>query len=134
MPSGNRPTYLDSSAIIKLVVAEPQTPALRRYLARRPPLVSSALAKTEVSRALLPLGETAIRRGNDTLSRLDLVRINDRVLADAGTLLPLELRSLDAIHLATARLFGQTLARLITYDRRLAEAARTLGLTVTAPA
>ncbi|MHB2024535.1 MAG: type II toxin-antitoxin system VapC family toxin [Mycobacteriales bacterium] len=134
MASGNRVTYLDSSALVKLAVAEPQTPALRRYLARRRPLVSSGLARTEVARALLPLGETAVRRGLDVLSRIDLVRINERVLADAGGLLPGELRSLDAIHLATARLFGRTLARVITYDDRLTAAAKALGLTVVAPA
>ncbi|MHB2022140.1 MAG: type II toxin-antitoxin system VapC family toxin [Mycobacteriales bacterium] len=133
MASGNRVTYLDSSALVKLAVAEPQTPALRRYLARRRPLVSSALARTELARALLPLGETAVRRGLDVLSRIDLVRINERVLADAGALLPAELRSLDAIHLATARLFGRTLARVITYDDRLTDAAKALGLTVAAP-
>lgn len=133
MPSGSRITYLDSSALVKLAVAAPQTPALRRYLARRRPLASSALARTEVSRALLPLGEPAVRRGLDVLKRIDLVRINERVLADAGALLPAELRSLDAIHLATARLFGRTLARLVTYDDRLTAAARTLGLTVVAP-
>lgn len=61
-----------------------QTPALRRYLARRRPLVSSALARTEVSRALLPFGAPATRRSMDVLTRIDLVRINDRVLSDAG--------------------------------------------------
>ena len=84
MPSGSRPSYLDSSAIVKLAVTEPQTPALRRYLARRRPLVSSALAPTEVSRALLPFGAPATRRSMDVLTRIDLVRINDRVLSDAG--------------------------------------------------
>lgn len=134
MPSASRPSYLDSSAIVKLAVTEPQTPALRRYLARRRPLVSSALARTEVGRSLLPFGDQATRHGVDVLTRIDLVRINDRVLTDAGTLLPLELRSLDAIHLATARLFGDSLAKVITYDDRLAEAARSLGFTVVAPA
>lgn len=134
MPSASRPSYLDSSAIVKLAVMDPQTPALRRYLARRRPLVSSALARTEVGRALLPFGDQATQHGVDVLTRIDLVRINDRVLTDAGTLLPLELRSLDAIHLATARLFGDSLAKVITYDDRLAEAARSLGFTVVAPA
>jgi predicted nucleic acid-binding protein len=134
MPSGSRVTYLDSSALVKLAVSEAQTPALLRYLARRRPLASSALASTEVARALLPFGEAVVRRGLDVLSRIDLVRINERVLADAGALLPPELRSLDAIHLATARLFGRTLARIVTYDDRLTAAAHQLGLTVVAPA
>ena len=55
--SAERATYLDSSAIVKLAVAEPESAALRRYLRRRRPLVSSALARAEVARALLPLGE-----------------------------------------------------------------------------
>lgn len=134
MPSGSRrPVYLDSSAIVKLVVSEPETVALRRYLNRRRPVVSSALAKTEVSRALLPLGDAAVRRGVDVLNRIDLIRVNDRVLADAGTLLPPELRSFDAIHLATARLLGQPLARFVTYDDRQAVAARAVGFSVMAP-
>src|SRR6266581_2196324 len=77
--------------------------APRRYLRRRQPLVSSALARTEVLRALLPVGDEAVARGRNVLQRLDLVRVNDRILNAAGVLLPPELRSLDAIHLATAR-------------------------------
>ena len=68
--SAERATYLDSSAIVKLVVAEPESAALRRYLRRRRPLVSSALARAEVARALLPLGEPAVRRGGEILARL----------------------------------------------------------------
>lgn len=107
--------------------------ALHRYLRRRAPYVSSALARTEVARALLPAGEAAVRRGHDVLARVELVRINDRVLTAAGTLEPSQLRSLDAIHLATAQLLGGDLARVVTYDQRLAEAARALGWTVAQP-
>lgn len=133
MPSASKASYLDSSAIVKLVVKEAESAALQRYLARRRPLVSSALARTEVGRALLPLGERAVRRGLDVLARIDLIRVNDSVLADAATLLPAELRSLDAVHLATARLLGSALGRIIAYDVRLTEAARGLGITVVAP-
>ena len=131
--SVERLTYLDSSAIVKLAEVAPESNALRQYLRRRRPYVSSALARTEVIRALLPRGAEAIRRGQDVLSRIDLVRVNDRVLILAGELLPLTLRSLDAIHLATARLLGGSLARVITYDARMAPAARALGFTVTSP-
>lgn len=131
--SAERATYLDSSAIVKLAVAEPETQALRRYLRRRSPLVSSALARTEVARALLALGPEAVARGQDVLSRLELARVSDRVLGAAGTLLPHDLRSLDAIHLATARDLGTDLARLVTYDRRMAAAARAMKLSVAAP-
>jgi predicted nucleic acid-binding protein len=67
------------------------------------------------------------------LGRLDLVRVNDRVLDMAGTLEPAELRSLDAIHLATAQMLGEDLGQIITYDDRMADAARSLGLKTTAP-
>lgn len=126
-------TYLDSSAIVKLAVQEPESAALRRYLRGRRPLVSSALARTEVLRALLPGGEEAIARGRSVLARLDLVRVNDRVLSAAGTLLPMELRSLDAIHLATARQLGSALVPIVSYDDRMAEAARQLGHRVSSP-
>ena len=127
-------TYVDSSAIVKLAVAEPESAALRRALSRRQTLVTSALARTEVARALLALGPGAVRRGDEVLRRLQLLRVNDRVLSDAGRLEAAELRSLDAIHLATAQQFGTSLRRVVTYDARMADAARALGWSVSAPA
>jgi len=126
-------TYLDSSAIVKLAVREPESLALRRYLRRRQPLVSSALARTEVVRALLPAGDEAVARGRAVLQRIDLVRVNDRILNAAGVLRPLELRSLDAIHLATAQELGEELGALVTYDDRMATAARQLGHRIVQP-
>jgi uncharacterized protein len=131
--SAERATYLDSSAIVKLAVAEPESPALRRYLRRRRPLVSSALARAEVRRALLPLGELALRRGQEVLTRLELIRISDRLLTAAGSLLPVELRMLDAIHVATAQQLGSDLARVVTYDERMRAAAQAVGCSVAAP-
>ena len=131
--SGSRATYLDSSALVKLAVSEPESEALRRYIRRRRPLVTSALARTEVGRALLPLGPEATRRGQELVAGIDLVRINDRVLNSAGAMLPPDLRSLDAIHLATAQLFSKDLARIITYDERMIAAAKKLGMVVVAP-
>src|SRR5919107_2782122 len=94
-------TYLDSSAIVKLVVAEPDTQALRAHLRRRRPLVSSALARTEGLRALLPAGTVAVSRGREVLRRLDLVRMNDQVLDMAGALGHAPGGSLAAFSLAT---------------------------------
>ncbi len=131
--SGDRGTYLDSSAIVKLVVGESESETLRGYLRQRGPYVSSALARTEVTRAVVPAGEAAVRRGHDVLARIRLVRITDRVLAAAGTLSPPQLRSLHAIHLATAQQLGADLARLVTYDERMAGGARGLGWTVAQP-
>ena len=126
-------TYLDSSAIVKLVVREPESLALRRFLRRRHPLVSTALARTEVLRALLPAGDEAVTRGRAVLQRIDLVRVNDRILNAAGVLRPPELRSLDAIHLATAQELGDELSALITYDDRLITAAKQLGYKIVQP-
>lgn len=126
-------TYLDSSAIVKLAVRERESDALRRHLRRRRPLVSSALARAEVLRALLPGGENALVAGRRVLASLDLVRVNDRVLDLAGSILPIELRSLDAIHLATAERLAGELASFVTYDERMAATARQLGHRVSAP-
>ena len=71
--------------------------------------------------------------GRRVLARIDLVRVNDRVLSLAGSLLPQELRSLDAIHLATASLLGTDLGEIVTYDDRMSTAARTMGFMVSAP-
>jgi predicted nucleic acid-binding protein len=127
-------TYLDSSAIVKLIIAEPQSTALRRYLRRRRPLVSSALARTEVLRAVLGEGELGLARARAVLARLDLVRLNDRLLDDAGGLRPAEVRSLDAIHLATALRLGSDLGHVVTYDDRMRDAARRMGVPIAAPA
>lgn len=126
-------TYLDSSAIVKLAVREPESEALRRYLRHRRPLLSSALARTEVLRALLPGGEPAVTAGRRVLEQLDLVRVNDRILDLAGSLLPVELRSLDAIHLATAKRLGAELSEIVTYDDRMVAAARAMGLKTSTP-
>jgi len=74
-----------------------------------------------------------VRRGLETLSRLDLVRVSDRILADAGTMMPEELRSLDAIHLATMQQLGAGLARVVTYDEPMSAAATAMGRSVVAP-
>lgn len=131
--AGERATYVDSSAIVKLAVTEPESRALRHHLRRRQPLVTSSLARTEVARALLPLGPQAVARGEEVLARLELLRVNDRVLTTAGGLPPAELRSLDAIHLASAMQLGASLRAVVTYDSRMADAARAIGWSVTSP-
>jgi uncharacterized protein len=131
--TAERALYLDSSAIVKIAVREPESDALGRYLSRRRTLVTSALARTEVARALFPLGPAAVSRGLEALSRLELIRVSDRILANAGSILPTELRSLDAIHLATMRQLGASLARVVTYDYRMSRAAEAMGFSVAAP-
>jgi uncharacterized protein len=95
--------------------------------------VTSALSRTEILRALLPAGDAAQASGRRVLATCDLVRINNRVLDLVGQLRPAELRTLDAIHLATAQRMGADLRALVTYDHRMATAAEQLGLRVAAP-
>ncbi|MEP6463334.1 MAG: hypothetical protein ABJC62_07965 [Frankiaceae bacterium] len=84
-------------------------------------------------RALLPLGTKAVERGLLVLGGLQLVRLDERLLAAGGFLLPAGLRSLDAIHVATAAALADDLAYLCTYDQWMAGAAEEAGLTVLAP-
>jgi predicted nucleic acid-binding protein len=125
--------YIDSSAIVKLVAGEPESEALTRFLKPRESLVSSALATTEVTRAVVALSENFVARANEVLRRFDLVRVSNDVLKAAGLLQPASLRSLDAIHLSTAALFGDTLSGLVTYDGRMQQAAGSFGWNVQAP-
>jgi len=130
--NADRVCYVDSSAIVKLVTREKESAALRRYLRGRS-LVSSALARVEVARAVMPQGTRALRKAGEILSRIDLVRINTRVLARAAAMGPADLRTLDAVHLATAALFGRSLNRFVCYDGRLASAAEAANCNVVAP-
>lgn len=118
---------------MKLVVEEGESAALRTFLRRRTPLVSSAVARTEVLRAALTEAPGTVGRARECLAGIGLVRVSDRVLNDAGTLPPPELRSLDAIHVATAMSLGAELDCVVTYDRRMVAAAQEAGLRVTSP-
>lgn len=131
--SAERAVYVDTSALVKLVVRERESVALRRYLGRQRLLVSSALVRAELPRALLGAGADSAKQADDLLARLELVRVGDRVLRLAGTLSPPGLRTLDAVHLATAQLIGEGLRGVVTYDGRMADAAQALGLAVRAP-
>jgi uncharacterized protein len=129
-----RITYLDSSAVVKLATRERETGALRRFIHRRPIVASSALARTEVLRALRPLGPVALRRARMVLGRLRLIRLDDVLLESAALLDPMSLRTLDAIHLATVLGFADDLEAVVTYDARMRSAAVALGLPVVGPA
>jgi predicted nucleic acid-binding protein len=131
-----RAVYLDSSAFVKVLVEEPETEALRVALAdlgRGSRFVSSALLRVEAMRAVLPLGAEGRRVVREGLRRIDLVAIDDRILETAGLLEPSALRTLDAIHLATALALGDDLSVIVTYDRRMAAGAEGLGLRVLSP-
>jgi predicted nucleic acid-binding protein len=125
--------YLDSSALVKLVVMESESAALHRELRGEPERASCGLARVEVVRAVRPHGTAAVARARRLLRRLDLVQLDVELLDAAAVLDGGVLRSLDAIHLAAAQLLGDELTSVITYDQRMATAAKALGLTVSAP-
>ena len=126
--------YVDSSALVKLVKEEVHSPALQRTLATHDLVVSSRLTEVEVHRAarVANLSADHTARADDALAGCDLAPVGDAVIAKARELASVRLRTLDAVHLATALMLR---ARwMVTYDRRLAEAARELGLEVLSPA
>lgn len=128
--------YLDSSALVKLVQQETESAALRRYLRRHRDdgRVTSALARVEVVRAVSGGGARAIGHARRTLTRVDQVHLDRPLLDDAATLAPSCVpRSLDAIHLASARLLGSDLRAVVTYDERMVAIASGLGMPVERP-
>ena len=112
----------------------PPSPRPRASLSGRPERrVSSAILWAEAHRAVRHLGSDALATVREGLRNVDLVAVDDRILDAAGVLEPRILRTLDAIHVATALAIGDDLAEIITYDDRMADAARLLGLPVTSP-
>lgn len=130
--------YIDSSALVKLVVAEPESDALRGYLRRFPEeamvgLVSSRLAQSELLRAAARRSPETVEKSRSVLRGVHLVGVTESVCQQADVLQPAPLRTLDAIHLATALSEKRVLRHVITYDDRLAEGCRQAGLQVVRP-
>jgi predicted nucleic acid-binding protein len=127
--------YLDSSAIVKLTRREPETRALLAYLSERPERVTSAVSAVEVARAARQssVSRRAVERADRLLARIGIAELDAPVRARAGTLEPASLRSLDAIHIATALELGADIENFVTYDQRQSAAAQQAGLTVVAP-
>jgi uncharacterized protein len=127
--------YLDTSAFVKLVWAERETPALQSYLGKRAEatLVSSALLVVETRRAVLREDPSQLARADLLLTRVGQVGVTRSVVEAASYLPDPALRALDAIHLATALQLGRDLDVLVTYDSRLAAAADRQQLPVATP-
>lgn len=125
--------YLVSSAIVKLVVEEDEPPALLRHLGTRPVRASSALTRVEVIRAVHAHGPAAVTRARQVLSAMHLLAIDQALLDAAANLPQTTLRSLDAIHVASALAIAGDLSELVTYDHRLATAASAAGFIVSDP-
>lgn len=130
--------YLDTSAVVKLVNAEPQTDELANWLDEHTEMhwISSVLVEVELARAVIRSGRLEQLATIPVVkARLDLFEIDDVVRSTAASFHDPGLRSLDAIHLATARVAASVaeLAAFVTYDRRLASAAADVGLPAVMP-
>jgi predicted nucleic acid-binding protein len=127
-----RAIYLDSSALVKLVVEERESVPLRSALDASKARVSCTLARVEVVRAVRAAAPRAVRAAWEVLDSVELVQLDDELL-DLAAELEAPLRSLDAIHIAAALELGDELESLVTYDARMSRAAEALGLPVTSP-
>jgi predicted nucleic acid-binding protein/catechol 2,3-dioxygenase-like lactoylglutathione lyase family enzyme len=127
--------YLDASALLKQVRPEEESEALREWLGLRPEqrVVTSELGRIEVLRTARGVGGDKVTRARAILADVDLIPLDHAVQELACDIGGPNLRSLDALHLASAVLLGEELTELVAYDRRLARAAREAGLTVAAP-
>jgi len=127
--------YVDSSAFVKMVVAEPESQALQRALTRWPARASATLLRVEVIRALRRSGnEQHVASARKLLRSVHLIRIDEPLLDRAGDLHPPDLRSLDAIHLAAALALSTDIGVMFAYDNRLKLAAEAFGIEVDSPA
>lgn len=126
--------YLDTSALAKLVVAEAETDAFRAWLAQadREP-VSCDLTRTELARAVRRVAPDRAVLARNVLDAVTLLAVTTSTFEAAGRLESTMLRTLDAIHIAAALELGDELDSIVTYDERMADAARANGLPVTAP-
>jgi predicted nucleic acid-binding protein len=129
--------YLDSSAIVKVVVQEPGWQELEAYLREHPVRATSRIATVEVARVIARIPEldrvAVAERVRSAFGRLTLIEFDADVAAAAMRLRPASLRTLDAIHVASAMEFREELTALVTYDARMTEAATGLLLPTAAP-
>lgn len=127
--------YLDSSATLKLLIDEAETAALRAWLTARgaDSITSSHLTTVEVVRACRRHRPDVLPRALALLQMYDLLPVSREVLANAAEVGDPVLRSLDALHLASALSVAEHLTAFVAYDHRLAEAALAVGLPVIRP-
>lgn len=124
--------YLDTSALVKLVAVEKESDALESFLDGRR-IVSSQIARTELIRAVARRHAALVQPAEDLLGDMSLLAVDRMLTTGAAWVRPWTVRSLDALHLASARQLGPGLEALVTYDRRMIEAGRLAGLAVASP-
>ncbi len=127
--------YLDSSALLKLLVEESESAALAEWLSERSsiPAISSELARLEVVRAARRLDPQVVPTARALLAQLDVVPLGGQIIDAAIEVGEPHLRSLDAIHLASALSVRDDLTAFVAYDLRLVAAATSAGLVVQRP-
>jgi len=127
--------YLDSSALVKLVLPETESEALLRCVADMPDRVTSEIAAVEVLRAARRASDDPAveQRARQVLAGVHLLRLDTATLDAAAVMEPRGVRTLDAIHLATAEDLGPNLEAMVVYDFALANAARAAGIQVLTP-
>jgi predicted nucleic acid-binding protein len=130
--------YMDTSALTKLLISEPETPELRTWLTaqinRGDSAATSALGRVELMRTVARYGDSGQSdRARYLLDGLDILPLTEPMMTLAESIGPATLRSLDAIHLAAAAFFKQQLTTFVTYDHRLLEGCRNIGLTTASP-
>ncbi|BCB80246.1 type II toxin-antitoxin system VapC family toxin [Phytohabitans flavus] len=128
--------YLDTSAAAKLIRVEPESVALTTFLAERIalPLVSSALLYPELVRAAARHEPDHVGRAIALTQRVMTVPLASDIVTSAATIGGPLIRTLDALHLATAKVIAESLHAFVTYDKRQADAAASEGLPVATPA
>jgi predicted nucleic acid-binding protein len=132
---GQAIVYADASAFIKLFSPEPESDAVSAAIRSEwDGVVASEIFAIEVFRAARRIGGPAVARAADLLRLVVLLPLTAEVRTEACRLSPPELRSLDAIHLATALSASERIGAVLTYDQRLATACTDAGLSVVAPA
>lgn len=125
--------YADTSALAKLVIAEAETPALREWISKQDArLVTNSIGVVELRRLAARVSQQAVETATALLARIDRVALTPAALALAGQFPPAAVRTLDALHLASAAELLE-LQVVLTYDRRMAEAATLYGLPVQTP-
>lgn len=125
--------YVDTSAFVKLVLGEEEAAALRTELTTWEGAVASRLLRTEAIRACARYGQTFADLAREALNAVALLPLDDDVLDAAAAVEPGGLRTLDALHLATALSVGDDVGAMLVYDARLASAAEQAGLRVLSP-
>lgn len=131
---GESVCYVDASALVKLVLPEPESQPLLTFLAKSSRHVTHRIAIVEAVRAVTRREPAAQPRAAEVFTHLDLVDLDAELIDTAAVVEPAGLRTLDAIHLAGAFRMGADLSAVVTYDQRLADAARAAGLRVVSPA